>query len=169
MGNPNRYFFDTEFIETGDSIYLISIGMVSDDGREFYAEIVDEEIPWDKAHPWVLENVRPLLHAETKWRKADLSGELLNFILRYPQPEFWAWYGSYDWVAFCQIFGSMVQLPTGFPMFQMDLKVWAEMLGNPELPRQEGTKHDALEDARWNRQAFNYLREIAKSAPPYIP
>lgn len=32
-----RYFYDTEFIDDGRTIELISIGMVSEDGREYYA------------------------------------------------------------------------------------------------------------------------------------
>ena len=32
-----RYFYDTEFIENGRTIELISIGVVAEDGREFYA------------------------------------------------------------------------------------------------------------------------------------
>ena len=32
-----KYFFDTEFYEDGKTIDLISIGIVAEDGREFYA------------------------------------------------------------------------------------------------------------------------------------
>ena len=32
-----RYFYDTEFIEDGSTIELVSIGIVAEDGREFYA------------------------------------------------------------------------------------------------------------------------------------
>src|SRR5688572_23767985 len=37
--------------------------------------------------------------------------------------EFWAYYCNYDWVVFCWIFGKMMDLPAGFPMFCHDLKV----------------------------------------------
>lgn len=30
-----RYFYDTEFIEDGHTIELISIGVVAEDGREY--------------------------------------------------------------------------------------------------------------------------------------
>ena len=33
-----RIWFDTEFIEDGRTIDLLSIGMVRDDGLEYYAE-----------------------------------------------------------------------------------------------------------------------------------
>ena len=32
-----RYFYDTEFLEDGETIDLISIGIVAEDGREYYA------------------------------------------------------------------------------------------------------------------------------------
>jgi len=37
-------------------------------------------------------------------------------------PEFYGYYGSYDWVVFCWIFGRMLDLPNGFPMYIKDLK-----------------------------------------------
>jgi uncharacterized protein YjfI (DUF2170 family) len=32
-----KYFYDTEFIDNGRIIDLISIGVVAEDGREYYA------------------------------------------------------------------------------------------------------------------------------------
>ena len=37
-------------------------------------------------------------------------------------PVFYAYFGSYDWVAFCWLFGKMIDLPKGFPMYCKDLK-----------------------------------------------
>lgn len=39
-----RYFFDTEFHEDGQTIDLISIGIVAEDGREFYAVSRDAQL-----------------------------------------------------------------------------------------------------------------------------
>lgn len=36
--------------------------------------------------------------------------------------EFYAYYADYDWVAFCSLFGKMIDLPEGFPMYCKDLK-----------------------------------------------
>jgi len=38
-----RFFYDTEFIDNGRTIELISIGVVSEDGREYYA--ISTEFP----------------------------------------------------------------------------------------------------------------------------
>jgi hypothetical protein len=54
-----KYWLDTEFIAWPCTIDLISIGLVADDGREFYEE--SREVDWSKASPWTLENVRPQL------------------------------------------------------------------------------------------------------------
>ena len=36
-----RYFLDTEFIEDGKTIDLLSIGIVAEDGRELYLQNVE--------------------------------------------------------------------------------------------------------------------------------
>ncbi len=36
-----RYFYDTEFIDDGRTIELISIGVTAEDGREYYAVSTD--------------------------------------------------------------------------------------------------------------------------------
>ena len=50
-----RFFYDTEFIEKQGSIDLISIGVVGDDGSEFYA--INADCDLDKANDCVKENV----------------------------------------------------------------------------------------------------------------
>lgn len=38
------------------------------------------------------------------------------------KPEFYGYYADYDWVVFCWLFGYMIDLPKGFPMYCKDLK-----------------------------------------------
>lgn len=73
------------------------------------------------------------------------------------QREFWAYYADYDWVALCQLFGTMVQLPKGFPQFCMDLKQLSVMKGSPRHSVQDGDLHHALADARWNAELYAFL------------
>src|ERR1700761_5160219 len=49
-----RYFYDCEFIEDGRTIELVSIGVVDEAGREFYA--VSTEFDPSRAIPWVRDN-----------------------------------------------------------------------------------------------------------------
>lgn len=78
---------------------------------------------------------------------------------KYDRPELWGYYSAYDHVAFCQLFGSMIELPDGFPMYTRDLKQWCDMLGSPQLPAQGKGEHNALADARWNKEVYTFLKE----------
>ncbi len=49
----------------------------------------------------------------------DLSVRLIE---EKDYPEFYAYYADYDWVVFCWLFGKMIDLPEGFPMYCRDLK-----------------------------------------------
>ena len=42
------------------------------------------------------------------------------------QPEFYGYYSDYDWVVFAQLFGTMMDLPKGFPMYCKDLKQYKD-------------------------------------------
>lgn len=147
-----RCFFDTEFIEDGKTIDLISIGIVREDGEEFYAEV--DGVDWSKANEWVINNVKPHLTG-VRFSREEIARRIVEFV--GPKPEFWAYYADYDWVVLCQLFGRMIDLPSGWPMFCMDIKQLCVSLGNPELPKQTNTEHHALADARWNVAAYKFL------------
>jgi len=40
-----------------------------------------------------------------------------------------------------------------------------DQLGNPRLPKQESAEHNALNDARWNRNAFDFLSTRNSTEP----
>lgn len=152
----SRYWFDTEFMEDGTFIELLSIGVVCEDGREFYAENVDADL--SHASEWVQKNVIPhLQRGIALMPRLRLADELRAFIDHAPPSEIWAYYGDYDWVVLCQLYGRMVDIPKGWPMFAMDVKQFAVSLGNPQLPTKSGTEHHALADARWTHEAWQYL------------
>ena len=165
-----KYFLDTEFIEDGKTIDLISIGIVCEDGREYYA--INENCNISKASDWVRTNV--IDHIEPKigysadfWKPKEVIKQgILGFIgwdtgnPTWKKPEFWAYYGAYDWVAFCQIFGTMMDLPKGFPMYCKDIKQLCDDLGNPRLPKQESGKQNALADAKHNLIMYDYLMNL---------
>jgi len=169
-----KYYLDTEFIERPCTIDLISIGIVCEDGRELYAES-DEFNPSD-ASDWVKENVIKHLWSKQSdksqfngWSRDGGKGGLMSCdqirweisrFVEHDNPEFWGYYADYDWVVFCWLFGSMVDLPEGWPMYCRDLKQLCDSIGNPELPKQGEGEHNALEDARWNKMAHDFLLEL---------
>jgi hypothetical protein len=172
--------YDTEFLEDGTTIELISIGMAAADGRVYYA--VNRKMPVRRIrkHPWLMANVVPSLphgHGERRlsvpkrWlfdyadrlvRQPDqIASEVRDFILATSEPHLWADYGAYDHVVLCQLWGRMMDLPEGVPMWTHDLRQEAERLGvAKELPSLPGvTEHNALSDAREVMHRLKWLRE----------
>jgi hypothetical protein len=174
-----RLYYDTEFLEDGRIIDLISIGLVAEDDREYYAVTAREDII-DLAfgHPWLVDHVVPSLPVTTdeaafRWSwntgHADwphvkppklIASEVRDFILAEPDPQLWAWYGAYDHVVLCQLWGRMTDLPKGVPMWTNDLKQEAERLGSPQVPQQAEGEHNALADARHNREIAAFLEAL---------
>jgi hypothetical protein len=153
-----RYFLDTEFIERGPQypIELISLGIVREDESSFYA--VSSEFRPEHANEWVKANVLAHLgNGHGRYPLAAIAQMVREFIGKDKKPEFWGYYADYDWVVFAQMFGTMMDLPEGWPMYCRDLKQWADALGNPKLPEQSSTEHNALNDARWNRKVYDFL------------
>ena len=158
-----KYFIDTEFIESGhlNPIQLISIGVVAEDGREFYA--ISQQFNPDMANKWVQENVLEKLESPEDFTRKPLhliARELQEFV--GDDPEFWGYYADYDWVVVAQMFGRMIDLPKGWPMYCRDIKQFAMELGNPKLPASGKAEHNALADARWNKIAYAFLIEKTK-------
>lgn len=161
-----RYWLDTEFWERPTSIDLISIGLVAEDQREFYAvnKAMDLRGISCYSDDWLWENVLPHLPpmSDDAWKyPAEIRNGLLGFCHpgRYGKPEFWGYYADYDWVVFCWLFGAMVDLPLEWPMYCRDIKQWADSLGNPPLPKQAEGEHDALADARHHKAMWEFLRD----------
>lgn len=148
-----RFWFDTEFYENGRTIDLISIGVVAEDGREYYAETGDSPLLARKSE-WLEKNVLPHLTGERK-ALLDIQCELVWFMGE--KPEIWAYYADYDWVALCQLYGTMMQLPRSWPMYCRDIKQLCDSLGNPKLPKDPQAVHHALTDARWNKDVWEML------------
>lgn len=148
-----KFFYDTEFLERGPEhpIELISIAVVAEDGREI--ELANAEFDPARATPWLRENVLPHLppQGSAAWKTRREIAAALRAFVGLEIPEWWAYYADYDHVVLCQIFGDMMALPDGWPMFTRDLAQLREALGNPALPPPVGSEHRALDDARWAR------------------
>lgn len=193
-----KYFLDTEFIEGFHKplfgkrrhfIDLISIGIVCEDGREYYA-ISNEYNPKD-ADGWVIEHViipmyRQTVHGDARnhvnalnFHKSfgksnkQIADEIRLFFGCYEDSLFWrapprikmyAYYADYDWVLLCSLFGRMIDLPKGFPMYCCDLKqrfdeeFTEEIKKDQRYPAQKD-EHNALADARWNKELHAFMEK----------
>ncbi len=157
-----RYYLDTEFIDKGRTIDLISIGVVAQDGREFYAISLDFDP--DEASDWVRENVLTRLESRESglWKStAEIRDGIAAFVYDH-SPEFWTWGGgTYDWFVVIQLFGGAEHLPEGWRYFANDLMQWCGQMGletdDSRIPKQGGGVHNALSDARHNKVRYDFL------------
>lgn len=185
-----RYFFDTEFIEDGRTIDLISIGIVAESGESLYLQ--SAECDFQKANDWVWRNVFPhLIHFDMRGKRicaprhetydsglghrhitrcgpecfwatrSEIRESIVEFCdpEKHGKPEIWGYYADYDWVALCQLFGTMVQLPKGWPMYCHDLKQLLDAQGNPQFQK-ETDAHHALSDAQWICDTYSAVRRM---------
>jgi hypothetical protein len=171
-----KYFYDTEFLEDGRTIELISIGILAEDGRELY--LVNRDAPWKriKKHEWLMANVVPKLpqphgdwrnHAPHRWLcdmhspavqpREIIATAVRQFLADDGDVELWADYAAYDHVALCQLFGPMINLPNGIPMFTNDFQQEWRRAESPGLPEQAAGAHNAIEDARHLKLCFDSL------------
>ena len=102
--------------------------------------------------------------------------------------QFYGYYCDYDWVAFCWLFGKMIDLPKYFPMYCIDLKQMLDVKykdgyyymnyipvddtypsiiksgridkveKHPDYPKQTN-EHSAIHDARWNFELYKFLTD----------
>lgn len=160
-----KFFMDTEFI-TGFKkpipflptigrwnkpeffIHLVSIGIVDESGREYYA--ISNDFNPKLADKWVKENVLSKLpkryvffqsssprekEGARLWKpNQQIKMDIIEFMgggidsdqadyLYVPEDtEVYAYFADYDWVVFCSLFGRMIDLPAGMPMFCLDIK-----------------------------------------------
>jgi hypothetical protein len=171
-----RVYHDWEFLEQGNSVYPISVGMVREDGAELYMEFADA--PWDKImkHTWLRNNVMPLLNCYTDGSLVILRGtetfknrlgvfvKVHDFLLEASRDsplELWGWYSAYDHVCLGQLFGAMVNLPDFVPMYTRDLKQEADRLDVriPDLRLPNERAHFALDDARAEMRMHKWLMD----------
>ena len=152
-----RYFYDCEFVEDGRVVDLVSIGVVDEHGREFYA--ISTEFDGSRALPWVRRNVLDRLPSpgDPAWRSRERIRDDLYAFLVAPlrenpdeELELWAWYAAYDHVAFAQLWGAMPALPRELPRFTKELRQRWDDVGRPPLPEAIDRRHNALVDARHN-------------------
>jgi hypothetical protein len=155
-----RYYLDTEFIDVGYELRPLSIGLVSDDGREYYAQWFDTDSR--EAEEWVRQHVLPLFD-NVSWRYGnEIKTEILAFI-GTNIPEFWGYDPGNDW----KIFSKLIEpWPEQWPRHCHDLKKLAKqkkIYGRQGLPPQT-EQHHALADARWNKIAHTFLQVKAEKS-----
>lgn len=159
--NTRRFFFDTEFWDTGERIHLISIGICSEDGQMYYAEVSTLEYPVIPEDHWLASNVLPHLKRDgCELSRARIAHEVGKFV-GY-KPEWWAYVADYDWVALSQLYGPLVNRPRGWPWTAFDAYQLPHFRAFGVKPDQP---HNALSDAVALKESWARWRE---AFPTYL-
>lgn len=155
-----RYFVDTEYDwhPKEGRIVPIGIGIVAEDGREFYA-ITTDFIP-GTCSPFVEEHVLPKLTASVGYapihnERGVVAGLIKKFI-GDDAPEFWGDCAAFDYVVLSMIMGDFADWPEGWPMHFNDCRQEAV----PELA--SAVPHHALADARAIRDSWDWAFQKAE-------
>jgi hypothetical protein len=188
--NKPKLFFDSEFTGLRQNTTLISLGIVAEDGRAFYAEFTD----YDKSQvdDWLETNVIAHLkypkdapHNSTAmngWTfevvgdKEFVKNELVKWLnlIGSPDQQFQmvSDHSAYDWMLFCDLFGDAFGIPKCIYYIPLDICTMFYDYGiDEDISREkftkdtqiEGVKHNALYDARVIKACFD---KIAKAAIP---
>lgn len=172
-----KVFFDTEFTGLHQGTTLISIGLVSECGKTFYAELTD----YDKTQidEWLQKNVIGNLNLTTRdnlrYRNGgdtaikcdtdNLKGFLSEWLEQFEKVEIWSDCLSYDWVLFNQIWGHAFNIPKNLYYIPFDICTLFKAKGvDPDINREQfseltdgSQKHNALWDAKVIKACYDKL------------
>lgn len=180
-------FFDTEFEGLKKDAKLISIGMESESGDQFYAEFTDFDI--DNQEDWIKENVLAntvtygnknvldIVENEKDFHtgsKEDIKQALAEWLSQFDEVEFVSDVCHYDFVFLIDIFGSAFDLPDNVCPFchdiTQDIKDYFWLSGKEAFDANredlleslgecvEGDKHNSMYDAKVIKRIFTINR-----------
>ena len=188
-----KVFFDTEFTGLHQNTTLISIGLVSECGKTFYAELTD--FNKEQINQWLQENVINNLVLDYLTSKIEHSGivdntdisnikfkgttshlkvELEKWLSQFDQVEIWSDCLSYDWVLFNQIFGHAFNIPKNVYYIPFDLSSLLKIYGyDPDLSRKEFSGlnepyHNSLSDAKMIKACYDKVMRIQEERVYYV-
>lgn len=186
LNNMNLYF-DCEFTGLHKDTTLISLGIISEDGRELYAEFTDFDM--SQCDSWIKENVLKNLRlgygigTSCSENSLNVSGDrrfitrvLKEWLAQFDEVQFVSDVCHYDFVLLIDLFGTAFDLPENVNAACHDINQdIAEFFNVPEsyafdMSREEicdyfssgidGAKHNALYDAKVIRNIFNGINEM---------
>ena len=128
-----KIFFDCEFTGLHQNTTLVSIGLVSECGKTFYAEFNDYD--FKQVDDWLKENVINNLQYNGIFQKLDetknsisyksttenIKEKLTTWLEQFSEVEIWSDCLSYDWVLFNQIFGHAFNIPKNVYYIPFDI------------------------------------------------
>src|SRR5687768_10453688 len=170
MQKIRRYFHDWEFLDEENGDYRlrpISVGVVDEDGGEFYAVYDTVNIEeYGEANPWLKDNVLAKLPPRDEWKPGDyIRQRILDMIQPAETVEFWARQGFNDHFLLCRLFGGLTRFKqimkeekgAGNVVFR-DIYELRREFGEAatHAEEKEETKHIAIYDARQEKKDYNW-------------
>jgi len=186
--------FDLEFTGLHKLSTPISIGLVAEDGKEFYAEFTDYDEM--QLNDWLVENVmnhlvlgdydfvkdyKPeeklvLVKGDTEIIAQTLSAWLDNY--KEDGIEMWGDCLAWDWVLFVSIFGNAFDIPKHIFYLPMDLSTALKLCRqDPDLdrllfvyekkeliPKSDIGSHNSLYDARIQMEVYKKILSLMDMA-----
>lgn len=183
-----RVYFDCEFTGLQQRTELISIGLISEGGRTFYAEFNDynDRMLDEWLHNNVIVNLRfnaehasnPVVdmeHHAMKGSTGQVAQTLRAWLEQWDRVEMWSDCLAYDWVLFCNLFGGAMNLPPNVFYIPVDISTIMLIKGvDPDVNREEfaglldvkALKHNALWDAKVIRACAQKLDSLRMEWKP---
>ena len=175
-----KIFFDTEFTGLQQNTTLISIGLISECGKTFYAELTDYDR--NQVNDWIFDNVivnllfqglpktglilsNDMNRFEVKANSLLVKEQLEKWLSQFEKVEIWSDCLSYDWVLFNQLFGHAFNIPKNVYYIPFDICTLFKIKGiDPDISREEyalmsenSVKHNALWDAKVIKKCYELL------------
>ena len=179
-----KIFFDTEFTGLHQNTSLISIGLISEDKKIFYAELTDYDkqqiTDWLKTNVinnlilgWLENNTyediddRYLVRGDVQFVRKHLT----DWLSQFQNVEMWSDCLAYDWVLFNNIFGNAFNIPnnvyyipfdicTLFKIKNVDPDISREKFAFPNTDNIKFLRHNALSDAQAIYNCYYKLMEL---------
>ena len=133
-----KIFLDTEFTGLHKETTLISIGLISENNKTFYAEFNDYDLA--QVDAWIMKNIISNLimkepkpgeeyivsrtednpigndiyqgyNLKMRGNKKEIKEELTRWLNQFENIEIWSDCLAYDWVLFNDIFGHAFKIP----------------------------------------------------------
>lgn len=172
-----KIFFDTEFTGLHQNTTLISIGLISEDGRTFYAELNDydetqvddwlrENVinnllfktpPEGQQEHWAQSRVSPEISLHQAWNvdlrdnRKEVSENLKEWLSQFESVEIWSDCLAYDWVLFNQLFEHAFNIPKNVYYIPFDICTLMKIKGiDPDISREEFAGLEAGTDRKHN-------------------
>lgn len=167
-----KLFLDTEFTGLHQYTSLISLALIDENNRCFYAEFDDYDTT--QVDDWIQDNVLSQLthehyitdtHTVISGNTNTIRTHLVEWLKYYDQAEIWSDTLAYDWVLFNQLFGHAFDIPDNIYYIPFDIATLFKIKNiDPDVDRTEFSgitgKHNALNDARMIQQCYWKLMKL---------